>query len=377
MIEQRERDRDAITSSGTDATGIHEVPLPGCGPIPLAGYLKALGVLRLVAEQADPDARGYWKDEQFVLCSRLDAPGLRRFLLEEYRPTPVLAPWNGGSGFFFREGKLNEKDPKTGKKKKTGIRDQPTQATRTLDQIHRATTTRFRNLQRVIDLAKTALAEMDLDEAPKAMRKDRLIARLRSQFPEEGVRALDSLLVLANEETKYPPLWGTGGTDGNLDFTNNFMQRLVTVIDPISGAPRKGAADWLTDSLFATGAPNLPSSSVGQFAPGAAGGPNQVSGFDADKPPVNPWDFILMLEGALLFATAATKRLESAAGSALSYPFTVRTTAAGTGSTAASDEKNPRHEFWAPLWSAAMGLPELRALLAEGRVTLGRKAAKE
>ncbi|MDZ7810553.1 MAG: hypothetical protein U5L11_11025, partial [Arhodomonas sp.] len=67
-----------------------------------------------------------------------------------------------------------------------------------------------------------------------------------------------------------------------------------------------------------------------------------ISGFDADKPLVNPWDFILMLEGALLFATAATKRLESAASSALSYPFTVRTTAAGTGSTAASDEKNPR-----------------------------------
>ncbi|MDZ7810555.1 MAG: hypothetical protein U5L11_11035 [Arhodomonas sp.] len=47
----------------------HAVPLPGCGPIPLAGYLKALGVLRLVAEQADPDARGYWEDEQFIVAA--------------------------------------------------------------------------------------------------------------------------------------------------------------------------------------------------------------------------------------------------------------------------------------------------------------------
>lgn len=28
--------------------------LSGCAPVPIAHYLKALGVLRLVAEQADP-----------------------------------------------------------------------------------------------------------------------------------------------------------------------------------------------------------------------------------------------------------------------------------------------------------------------------------
>ena len=34
---------------------------------------------------------------------------------------------------------------------------------------------------------------------------------------------------------------------------------------------------------------------------------NSTSGFDA-KPLVNPWDFVLMLEGALLFGAAAVKR---------------------------------------------------------------------
>ncbi len=33
---------------------VHEIVLSGCSPIPLANYLKALGILRLVAEQADP-----------------------------------------------------------------------------------------------------------------------------------------------------------------------------------------------------------------------------------------------------------------------------------------------------------------------------------
>ena len=43
--------------------------LDGCAPTPLAHYLKALGVLRLVAEQLDPQARGWWEGERFVLAS--------------------------------------------------------------------------------------------------------------------------------------------------------------------------------------------------------------------------------------------------------------------------------------------------------------------
>ena len=34
-------------------------------------------------------------------------------------------------------------------------------------------------------------------------------------------------------EPKYPSLLGTGGNDGNLDFTNNAMQRLGELFDPI------------------------------------------------------------------------------------------------------------------------------------------------
>ncbi len=75
------------------------VPLPGCTPAPLASYLKALAVLRIVSEQRDPAARGWWAGDVFHLESELDQPGLVRFFLEAYYPTPMVAPWNGGSGF--------------------------------------------------------------------------------------------------------------------------------------------------------------------------------------------------------------------------------------------------------------------------------------
>jgi len=78
---------------------MHEIALPGCTPEPLMAHLKALGVLRLVAEQKDANARGCWRDGVFVLRSCLDDAGLLRFLLEEYRPTPIVVPWSG-SDFF-------------------------------------------------------------------------------------------------------------------------------------------------------------------------------------------------------------------------------------------------------------------------------------
>src|SRR5947207_13195356 len=77
-----------------------ELILKGCTPEPLMSYLKALGVFRLIAEQVDPAARMSWSGGAMHLHSKFDRDGVMKFLLEEYRPTPVLAPWNGGSGFY-------------------------------------------------------------------------------------------------------------------------------------------------------------------------------------------------------------------------------------------------------------------------------------
>src|SRR5262249_6754980 len=82
---------------------VPELPLPGCTPEPLMCYLTALGVFRLVAEQADPAATLCWKGGVAHLVSRRDRDGLIAFFLDEYKPTPILAPWNGGSGFFDEE----------------------------------------------------------------------------------------------------------------------------------------------------------------------------------------------------------------------------------------------------------------------------------
>ena len=77
----------------------HQILLSGCTLEPMAAYLKAVAVFRLVSEQVDSSARGHWSGRVFCLESTLDREGLERFFLEQYCPTPIVAPWNGGSGF--------------------------------------------------------------------------------------------------------------------------------------------------------------------------------------------------------------------------------------------------------------------------------------
>ena len=77
-----------------------DLALKGCTYEPMSAYLSALAVLRLVSEQKDPDAKGWWDNRGvFHLDSCLDEDGLINFFLEEYRPTSIVSPWNGGSGF--------------------------------------------------------------------------------------------------------------------------------------------------------------------------------------------------------------------------------------------------------------------------------------
>lgn len=78
--------------------------LPGCTPTPLASYLKALGILRVLSRQF-PEARvkGYWRDNSFVLVGACDAEAIVDFFLRRYEPAPLVAPWNGGSGFHPKD----------------------------------------------------------------------------------------------------------------------------------------------------------------------------------------------------------------------------------------------------------------------------------
>ncbi|MCX5903356.1 MAG: hypothetical protein NTV89_07765, partial [Proteobacteria bacterium] len=58
---------------------MHRHILSGCRTTPLASYLKALGILRLVAEQKDFQAKGSWEAENFVLHTSLTCEDMENF----------------------------------------------------------------------------------------------------------------------------------------------------------------------------------------------------------------------------------------------------------------------------------------------------------
>lgn len=331
----------------------HEHVLTGCLPTPLAYYLKALGVLRLVAEQAgDPRAAGCWRDDVFVLRTSLSKEDLLSFFLDRYKPAPVVAPWNADSGFY------------------------PSGNQSGINQLAKSSCPRFAEYRSAIEAARSLIAAYSLQESPKESQKALFLRALRNQASEGLLRWIDAAVILSDNGLSWPPLLGTGGNDGRLDFTNNFMQRLAEVFDLASGKPSETAARLLRVALFAEPAPALQKRAIGQFAPGNAGGPNACSGFEGDAR-INPWDFILMLEGSLLFAASAVRRLESLSAAVPSAPFTVRSRFSTGGAVSGSDDGDKRGEIWMPIWSDYWAIEEVTALFAEGRAALGTRPARD
>ncbi len=363
-----------------------ELRLDGCTPTPLASYLKALGVLRLVSnpannvngEAADPTARGWWKGEHFHLHTRLDEDALLRFFLESYAPSPIITPWNGGSGFYFREGKTGERDPETGKMIKTGVRNASTEATRRVNDIFESKGLRLAQLCEAIKAARAVISEFGLDEAPdpKTGQKAAFIERYRSLAQDEAADWVDAAVVVTGAQFDPAALLGSGGNDGNSDFSTAFQAAVLNVIDPKTGAQSADAAAALHYALFLFAFIGARSSAISQFAPSQIKGANSGNGFSGSERG-DPWSTILMFEGAIAFAGAATRR-GAANRSRGSFPFTVGQTASGSGAVGGDDESSSRaDEIWLPLWERPSLFSEVRTLLSEGRAHLGRAEARD
>ena len=368
-----------------------KIVLYGCSTEPLSDYLKALGVLRLVAEQKDNTAKGYWNGGIFVLQSTLNSDQLIDFFLKEYIPSPIISPWNGGSGFYFMEGKLEEKD-ESGRRKKTGKRDQSTKATDAVEKILNSKDKRLEMYRECLKHAKEIVSRLQLDKAPEGTKKFELISQLRSELPDAALRWLDAAVVLTSSEIGYPQFLGTGGNDGNADFSSNFMIKILQVMDDENtGIEKYTSKDWLAASLFNKVVAQLRRDELfGQFSPVSTGGPNAENDFKS-KSLVNPWDYLLAFEGALLFSASATRRLAAAMNDAsaskpkpFSYPFSVEAIGSGYGTAAPikNSSRNKmygeeiRSELWTPIWSNPATPAEIEALFSEGRATFGDRNAK-
>lgn len=272
----------------------HRLTLDGLRLEPLASYMAALGVLRLVAEQADPDAKGWWQNERFHLHSKLDATALVRFFLQDYRPTPMANPWNADGGFF-------------GRSSYSGI-----------TRIEQSDDPRFADYRAALTVFRDTLKSHNLEQKPKTpAAKLALLRSLHNDLTPSARRYLDTVLTLNDGDVTYHALFFSGGNSGKVDLARTFMDRLARLLLPSPRQRRPGPREsesLLRSALFDTITDQLEPSTGGPYDPGSSAGVNaSSSGYDVDAF-CNPWTYVLGMEGTLTLWGGSGEMAHSSVG---------------------------------------------------------------
>ena len=350
---------------------MNTICLHGCRAEPLLSYLAGIGVVRLVAEQLNPDVSARWDgDHLVVIGDELDNKKLIEFFAEDYRPTPLIAPWNGRGGFQDSKERPSEEIVK---------------------KVERSDSKRLGPYREAIEIARETwevARGYELIEKGKIssnrQRKRQYIELCRARFPDDALAWLDASVVLLDDDIAFPLILGTGGNLGSMDLSVVFL-RQMDALGLLDGQADESirrrkisvsSRSLLRHALFRDVEARLGRSSTGQFDPGGVGGPNSSS-TGAAEALANPWSFVLAMEGAIVFASAVARRLsaDSQTGArGASMPFTVAATSAGYGSVAVGEDT--RGELWAPLWRDGLSYREIQHFVSEGRSQWGRNQAR-
>ena len=318
---------------------IHVHRLDGCAPAPLAHYLKGLGILRLVAEQVDPDVRAWWEGNHFRLATTLTREKLEGFFLHQYRPTPVFNPWGARSGFY------------SGGPEKS--------ARESVSQIENSSSSRLAPFRQTIKVVRSVIVGTTAERKPSDSEKERLILALRSNVRGPACRWLDTVVALIgagdNLSLALPPIFGTGGSEGSGGYPSAFMSAVVESI------VQRNWDHAVAGMLFAeTTLKSHWHQSMGQFAPGGAS---------------TPWDMLLAFEGACVLRSSVGGRTSTDSQRWMSSPFYVAPRSSGYMSGSRLDEKYlnkgreypGRGEQWLPMWGRPSSFSEVQRIFVHGR----------
>ena len=313
--------------------------LDGCAPAPLAHYLKALGILRLIAEQRDDAARGWWEGNRFRLATRLTKDELEGFFLRDYRPTPMFNPWGARSGYF--EGG-SEKSARTSLKK-----------------IEDSKQSRLEPFRRTIGTVRSVVCGTTTGQKPSNRERDELILALRLNARSAASLWLDTVVAVVgagdNVSLAQPPIFGTGGSEGSGGYPSAYMSAIVeTMIDD----------NWnhaIHTALFGENGLKCDwEQSMGQFSPSGAS---------------TPWDMLFAFEGACVLRSSVGGRTSTNSRKWMSSPFHVAPHSAGYASGSRLDEKflnkgreyPGRGEQWLPMWGRPSRFSEVQQIFLQGR----------
>lgn len=308
-------------------------------PLDLLGYLNALGTWRMVL-QADPRAAFSWQDGG-VITTTLDLTAVGTHILSDWQPLPVLHPWNGSTGF---DGKAFEP----------------------LEAIAGSNADRLTAYRKSIDVAKRIYKALRIEGKPDPKldpksietrsEKHILIEALRGNMPDLYLEWLDAVVNLTDDGTVYNPVLGTGGNVGRLDIQRRYMESLLLVMDPETGRPTARAEGWLHAALQGATVKGLPRGSMGQYSTDTEAGLH------------NPWDWLMLCEGAALLGAAAPRRYTALSSYERPSPFPWIVNYSGAGTPHAETEGIC--EAWLPCWLEHLSYHQAAHVMGEGLALL-------
>jgi|GEM_PF-2162751 CRISPR-associated protein Csx17 len=341
-----------------------KIYMTNCKTEPFGSALKALGVMKIIGEQKDPDIESYWENGELRINTILTKEEITNFFMKEYSPTPILAPWLSQSGFWSTFESTHMKSIiESGQTRFDSFRNNVAKIRSIIDKVAQA----------------EGITRSDLQNKKKAedfrhRNKEKLITMCRNQLEDSYVYWSDAAVVInADGLAKYPPLNGTGGNDARLEFTHTFVEMIANMLLDLDNEHNYNvSSSLLNNSLFGTFTDNLRTNiSVGKFIPGLTGGLNQGEGIEIDKAAVNPWDLIFFMEGTTIWTSGIGRKSETRSSMPIS-PFTVKLSSPYS----SADPSDPKSfELWFPVWKNPATLDEIKLVFREGRSDVGRMPA--
>ena len=216
-----------------------EFSFEGCNNTNFGSYLKGLGIFRILGKKYT-DAKAYWENNLLYISLPFNSyDEIADFFLNKYEPTPIVSPWNNGSGFKKPKKELNDL------------------------KNYDKTDSNYPRLKNYIDviiktesIVKSKAINKNLTDKEK---KSEIVRLCRNFLPEETVKWIDAALILDNNGTvNFTKILTTGGNEGNLDYSITYMADIYEVFKS------KNSTNLLENSLFNCFTDQLIQSKVGK-----------------------------------------------------------------------------------------------------------------
>ncbi len=317
---------------------------------PLSSYLAAIGLLKIIGEQMDPEAVGFWESGRFILDTHLSIEDLSAFLVNEYEPSPLITPWNKDCGFF--EGKPHA-------------------------EFQKLEAPRFAELQRIVHLAINLVPQFVKNGSLEKEAKIELFEALDRAGDSDAWSAwLGTCGVTFRDEKggkaiRFPALLGgTGGAFGKAVFGRKFIKAL-----------QMASADHFKAAILGSYQSDLLVKDVDSIIYDPANRSDGQQGYDvatrdtqeSRSSRFNPAYLILLAEGMALFEgfamTTAFDGETSDGDQQAGFTLAVQHNSSGYASSSWLEDKgNQSEELWCPLWDQPCHYSDVRDALR--RITL-------